>query len=102
MKRMGGNRTSRWVEGYLYGARGHRALEQSVFAAGERAGFSERKLRRAGQTLGVSLTASCWELPHSHAAALDAQCMLTLEPASHALAPLSLFAGAPQRVRRAA
>ena len=58
------------MEGYLYGARGHRALEQSVFAAGEREGFSERTLRRACFALDVIVDGDCWQLPAHRAEAL--------------------------------
>jgi hypothetical protein len=71
------------VEGYLYRARGHRALEQSVFAAGERAGFSERTLRRAGRAVGITVTAGCWELPPARCQALELRVALALAPTLH-------------------
>lgn len=59
-----------WVENYLFRARGHRALEQSILAAGERRGFSERALRRACARLDASLDAGCWELDPGRVAEL--------------------------------
>jgi hypothetical protein len=63
---MRSRRAYEWVERYLFRAYGYRALEQSVLAAGERAGFSERALRRAGRELGVLIFADAWELPSAH------------------------------------
>jgi hypothetical protein len=74
------NKAQSWVEDYLYKARGHRALEQSVFAAGERRGFSERRLRKAGSALGVSMSTGCWELHPLHSAALVERDLGTLTP----------------------
>ena len=62
-----------FVEGYLYRARGHRVLEQSVLAEGERHGFSERRLRRAAQLLGVRVRRELWELDPARAAELTAR-----------------------------
>jgi hypothetical protein len=58
-----------WVEGYLYRARHHRALEQSVLAEGGRHGFSERSLSRASASLGLNTQAGCWELAPDRVAA---------------------------------
>jgi hypothetical protein len=67
------NQAPQWVESYLFRARGHRALEESVLAAGERRGFSERALRRACRRLAVQLDAGCWELHPARVAALMQQ-----------------------------
>jgi hypothetical protein len=91
-----------WVEAYLYRARGHRALEQSVFAAGERAGFSERRLRRAGRSIGVTLTGGCWELPAARCSALDTEVMRELDPAPRSLPSVGAITGTPVRSRRLA
>ncbi len=68
-----------WLESYLYSARGHRALEQSVLAAGERQGFSVRALRRAGRSLGIDPAAGCWELHATRVAALEQREIGSLE-----------------------
>jgi hypothetical protein len=72
------NKAHFWVESYLYRARGYRALESSVLAAGERQGFSERSLRRASRTLGLKTVGGCWELHPARVAALDQREMATL------------------------
>jgi hypothetical protein len=59
-----------WVENYLYRARGHRALEESVLAEGERHGYSERALRKASRSLGLHCEAGCWELHPGRVAAI--------------------------------
>jgi hypothetical protein len=103
-----GNKTPQWVEEYLYSARGHRALEQSVFAEGERHGFSERKLRHAAETLGVTASGGCWELSPLRAEALDARMVLALGGQTAPLASRRLpsvgYIGSAQpiRARRAA
>jgi hypothetical protein len=106
---MGADRATKWVEAYLYSARGHRALEQSVFAEGERNGFSERKLCRAGQSLDVQVVAGCWELPTVRAAALDARRIRSLGEQSIPESPRRRLRDASQahfntpiRLRRAA
>ncbi|HET9075104.1 MAG TPA: hypothetical protein VFN48_11025 [Solirubrobacteraceae bacterium] len=66
-------KAERFVEGYLYRARGHRVLEQSVLAEGERQGFSARTLRRAGKALGVRMYRDLWELDPGRAAELTAR-----------------------------
>ena len=107
---MRANKTLQWVEGYLYRARGHRALEQSVLAEGGRHGFSERRLRQAGRSLGVSMSADCWELPALRAEALDARSLLglgtILAPARSLPTVQALETGSeaqsPFRVRRVA
>ncbi|WP_249010764.1 hypothetical protein [Conexibacter sp. DBS9H8] len=76
---MWSRRANEWVERYLYRACGHRALEQSVLAAGERAGFSERALRRAGRQLGVEISADAWELSPGHAQRLVDADLFALE-----------------------
>ncbi len=99
---MVGDKAVQWVEGYLYNARGHRALEQSVYAAGERAGFSERRLRRAGRGVGVTVAAGCWELPLQRAVALDARRLHTLEPVPQVRASARALTVPVMRARRAA
>ncbi len=89
----------RFVESYLYGACGHRALEQSVFAEGERRGFSEAKLRRAALALGVRVTAGCWELPAAIVQALDAASIRTLDERS-SRRPLVVSGGGVPSLRR--
>ena len=66
-------KAEQFVEGYLYRARGHRVLEQSVLAEGERQGFSERRLRRAAVILGVRMRHDLWELDSARAAELTAR-----------------------------
>ena len=73
------NTAHHWVESYLYSARGYRALEQSVLAAGERRGFSERSLRRAARRLGIDPNASCWVLHPARVAALVEQEIASLD-----------------------
>jgi hypothetical protein len=93
------------VESYLYAARGHRALEQSVLAEGERRGFSERRLRRAAESLGIVVTARCWELSAHRAAELDARQIRTLGERPVSLRPVMpsmQFVSGDARLRRRA
>ena len=69
-----------WVENYLYRARGHRGLEESVLAEGGRHGFSERSLRKASLALGVNFDAGCWELHPGRVAALVQHELAELTP----------------------
>jgi hypothetical protein len=95
------DRATLFVESYLYGARGHRALEQSVFAEGERRGLSERKMRRAALSIGVDTTMGCWELPALRAEALDTRSILGLQERAVSGRPLVLSGvGLDARLRR--
>jgi hypothetical protein len=76
------NQAQRWMENYLYRARGHRALEESVLAAGERQGFSERTLHRACRRLAVVPDAGCWELHPARVAALMQRDLAPVSPIS--------------------
>jgi hypothetical protein len=90
------NKAHPWVENYLYRARGHRALEESVLAEGGRQGFSERNLRKAARSLNLSVDAGCWELHPARANAL-----VHLELAQLTLVPSVSVAAAFAAPRRA-